>query len=508
MAARPFHAIFAGLDDAHGSYQLPRGNPAPGEKWEGRAVVIKSSVTVNLYTQHLQGDGSGLGIIPIMRDNHVWWCAIDVDDYNDKGPEHWDKQVRKLNLPLVVCASKSNGTHLFLFFSRRCPAKVAQDYLKSVCAKLGLPSPPRTEIFPKQTVLNDGGVGNWINLPYFGDTRLCVHQGRRLPLQEFLDLVAARELDPNELDSTLKQDDDDKGDGIVPPCIITIQKEGVPEGGRNNVLTQVAIYMRRRFDDAEWRDKLFDWNQEFCDPPLRPSEVNQIADSVGRKTYNYRCQEPVIAQFCNSTKCARVEFGIGNPGDQAYTDFPITHLTRVMTEPVTWLAEVNGVKVRCTTDQLTNFGSFRKRVLEELKVYLADRSNREWSDTVAELTMSATDEQMPEMVTESGQVSGMFYEWCAANCSVNRKWADILLGGPFYDEPSDSIYFLGSSILNYVHAVIDRRITPEIVWRTIEGRFNGMEKEMPVMDRSVKMWVVPCNGKRWFTPPEIGGDKF
>ena len=48
------------------------------------------------------------------------------------------------------------------------PAKAAQAELREFAKKLGLNA--GTEIFPKQTKLDEDGTGNWIIAPYFGDT--------------------------------------------------------------------------------------------------------------------------------------------------------------------------------------------------------------------------------------------------------------------------------------------------------------------------------------------------
>jgi hypothetical protein len=75
-------------------------------------------------------------------------------------------RIRKLQLPLVVCRSKSGGAHLFLFSKEWVPAKTMQTTLNQIAAAMGYGG---TEVFPKQVrlFLERGDVGNFLNLPYF-----------------------------------------------------------------------------------------------------------------------------------------------------------------------------------------------------------------------------------------------------------------------------------------------------------------------------------------------------
>jgi hypothetical protein len=57
----------------------------------------------------------------------------------------------------------------------------------------------------------------------------------------------------------------------------------VPKGARNSRLTRIAGSIRRQgYDETVVFTVLDTFNRNFCDPPLRTSEVEQIAHSIGR----------------------------------------------------------------------------------------------------------------------------------------------------------------------------------------------------------------------------------
>jgi len=116
-----FKAIFAGLDIAYGTYKI-EGSRHDG-KQAGKAVVVRKPPTDDLWEKHLNGVEPSLGIIPIRADNTCTWGCIDIDQYplDHKG---LIAKVRRLELPLVVCRSKSGGAHVFLFTKSPIPAGV------------------------------------------------------------------------------------------------------------------------------------------------------------------------------------------------------------------------------------------------------------------------------------------------------------------------------------------------------------------------------------------------
>ena len=130
-----FIDIFKGLDRAHGvTYVDKKGN---GEKIKGKSFVKRDPVTENLWRNHLQGTEPSLGIIPINDDNKCIWGCIDIDSYAGFDHPKLINKIKLLNLPLVVCRSKSGGAHVFCFTTVPVTAELMRNKLLSVSAVLG-----------------------------------------------------------------------------------------------------------------------------------------------------------------------------------------------------------------------------------------------------------------------------------------------------------------------------------------------------------------------------------
>lgn len=181
-----FASLFAGYEKAYGTF-LIRGT-APDGKAIGRAQTKRGQATPEIYQAHLNGAGGGLGVIMLREDNTVYFGAID---YDNKTMDHKKAEalLRELELPLVLCRSKSGGGHFYCFTSEPVPASIMRARLEEWTALLGMSN--TTEQFPKQGErYSENDIGNWINLPYFDadkTNRYAFRGGREIGLLEFLD---------------------------------------------------------------------------------------------------------------------------------------------------------------------------------------------------------------------------------------------------------------------------------------------------------------------------------
>src|SRR6185312_11457227 len=201
-------SLFEGMKEAHGTYQVE--SKQENGKMVGQALTLREPVSISLWERHLKGEES-LGIVPINRDSKAKWGAIDVDEY-PLDHAALIAQIREAEIPLNVFRSKSGGAHLILILSDFLPASQVVSTLKSWCALLKL---GKVEIFPKQTQLKveDGDLGNWLNMPYFGDTRpLLDDKAQPVSVNNFPSTVKV--VDPKELkEHKLKLEDSIIKDG-------------------------------------------------------------------------------------------------------------------------------------------------------------------------------------------------------------------------------------------------------------------------------------------------------
>lgn len=311
--AERFARLFRGYTKRYGRFDLT-SDAVPEQKRAGSAKTIDNELTFEEYKKHVEGS-VGIGVIPLTDDNLVHFCSLDIDvyklaDQRTQNLTHEDIAVALADDPLLVTRSKSNGIHVWLFSEQGVVASIATRYLEGVAARLGVTG---CEIFPKQTErVNEQDVGNWINLPYFGESRNAVIPDEEkglvslveATLSQFLDvaeniagsvtdewLVEHTRLPPNQRDG-LTNDLPLWMDG--PPCMQTLlvghpeKRDAIKkklergeitdeqftkqmaftnpqlaEGGRNEAFFNVGIYLRRRMFER--------------DPDREPTEADRRA---------------------------------------------------------------------------------------------------------------------------------------------------------------------------------------------------------------------------------------
>lgn len=148
-------SLFRGRGDCYGS-------------WEGGC--IKEPLTRRQFEQHLTS-GPHIGVYPLITD-HVSWGCIDIDgkDFDHDWHAMFDLAT---NLRTVLAVKHihahiertRNGYHLWVFPTRPVPAATMRRALMAACKAVGYD--PK-EVNPKQETLEDGKLGNYVRLPYYG----------------------------------------------------------------------------------------------------------------------------------------------------------------------------------------------------------------------------------------------------------------------------------------------------------------------------------------------------
>jgi hypothetical protein len=149
-----FMKLFRGLKDAYGT---------------GKGSWIRNPVRPEHFAKHLRGEGSGLGIGPLMPDNNVWFAAIDLDEPNFELAREMQEYIPGTSW---IERTRSGNVHVWVFFKEPLEAWVAMGMLKDVCVAVGR---KHTEVFPKNHNFAKVDLGNYINLPFHGVNRpiLC-----------------------------------------------------------------------------------------------------------------------------------------------------------------------------------------------------------------------------------------------------------------------------------------------------------------------------------------------
>ncbi len=270
-------AIFDGLRRAHGRFDIT-GQKDSGKK-EGKAFTVKEPWTIEHWERHLSGDQS-LGIVPINDDGMCKWGVIDVDEY----PLDVDalmKRVHEHSLPLIPLETKSGGVHLCLIMKEWVSAEWMRNTLYKWAVAIGREG---DELFPKQIRLaNQEDVGNWLNMPYFGASRMMWKDKDIETFLTWAESCAVTQEDCDKITKLIGEAPEDPWKQ-APPCLQTLTQEGVPEGGRNNYLFNMGIYFRKSGQTLE--NHLHEANANLPEP-VPSKEVETVIASVQAQEKDY-----------------------------------------------------------------------------------------------------------------------------------------------------------------------------------------------------------------------------
>lgn len=492
-------SLFDGLDRAHGQFIIT-GVKGSG-KIEGRATTVLGRATDNHWVEHLQGT-MGVGVVPIKDDGTVVWGAIDIDVYPIDFKKIYDK-IEQLNLPLVICRTKSGGAHVFLFGSEPLPAALVRSKLMVFAAALGY---PKVEIFPKQVRLaSRNDVGNWLNMPYFQHEkteRYCIVGDKQLTLEEFIEYANSKKVDEETLQNTVINSNgaDDFMDG--PPCLQSLASQGFPQGSRNSGLFAVGVYLRMKFPD-DWEKEMDPANQKYMNPPLPSKEVLLLTRSVSRKSYFYPCDKFPLNEHCSKELCRSRQFGIGE-GNEDDPMVNIGSLVKLLTNPPVWIIDVDGVRMELDTDDLISQDRFRKRCVELINNYPNRIKPVAWEKLVREKLRNVEMIEAPDDAGSEGRMWFYLDNFCTGMVQARVK-EELLMGKPWTSE--GRTYFRGSDFQRYLEQQHFRNMSSKELWAAMRRR-GAEHMTFNIKGKCVQCWSVPAFTQQDsdFEVPDVEGE--
>jgi hypothetical protein len=497
IAGRLYY-LFRGSQRAHGEYRPPV-DERPGEKVEGNHYFPDGPVTLEMWQQHLLGK-RGVGIVPVTEEGTCCWGAIDVDlEYaaDESIPAKYEDLLRVHRLPLLPLRSKSGGCHLFIFFNDPMPAKTVRRKLREWAIRLGLPE--STEIFPKQSILERGDKGSWLNMPYFGalsgtTNRYAVFEHKPLDLENFCSLAERLARTAAQI---LQGDDDDPSEG--PPCIEDILITGKTGDFRNNLLFNVGVYFRFKKLDENWETSVRRWNELHVKPPLDLAELGKILKSLGRKNnYNYRCKDAPICHHCNRDLCVTRKFGVGNDFEGWPT---ITDVVCYLADEPYFEFDMNRIHVRCDIEEISSQLRFRNLVGKWLHNLPPRVSVDRFEKFVNLLLAQARNIEVPPELSPSGQITYYLIKYLTGMKS--ESWEELRERDlPYHDSEEKLLYFRYPAFQRYLNeqrrgVTFTSRMT-FAVFRTAGAK----PTQVRVGYHNFACWKIPFEDDKLVIPPK------
>jgi hypothetical protein len=489
--AAQFHARFAGLERAHGHWtdSGKKKVRATGSKNAGSHGTVHSPATPELWAQHLAGTYS-LGIVPIRDDATCVFGAIDVDDYKaDVVKIH--KEIQERGLPLVPCRTKSGGIHLYCFTSEPVPATLMRAKLMEWAVALGYSG---VEVFPKQAKLaNDKDYGNWINMPYFGGEktdRYASIDGVALDVDTFLKYAETQAQTEISLTAIVLPEDAKLGDLLyeAPPCLQCLAKNGIPDGQRNKVMFNLAVYCKKRFGE-KFKEKMDELNVAIITPPLPSDEMTQLGDHAKKKEYNYTCKQDPLMPVCSRQICLTRQFGVAT--DEMDPGVNFGQLVKVLAEPPYYIWDVNGFRIQLQTSELMEQGRFHRKCFEKTGKWPNQLKQRVWHDIVQSASDLAIEEEVPPDSTPRGRMWVLLEQYCSARNQAVSK--DQLLMNKVW-ENEGKLYFSGPDFVKY----LDQqrfKVEEQLIWAWLkEGK--ATQQFFRIKSRGMRTWCIPAFEKQ------------
>ena len=487
-----FIEIFSGLNVAYGKF-IPEDKNDAG-KLQGKNQIIRQpdGLPEELWEDHLNGKVS-LGIIPIDENNKCRWGCIDIDKYNGFDHLKLIKKIRDNNLPLIVFRSKSGGAHIFMFFTVPVKASLVQSRLKEFASFLGCAS---SEIFPKQVklLLDKGQTGNYLNLPYFDadstERYALDDEGKPCSLESFYSMYSIY-AQPNADEEFLKLED-----YFVegPPCLNTLYHNGVPEGGRDETITNVAVFLKKS-GKTDFLIELGNINNKMCNPPLSQNQVQKIEKSVTKKEYDYACNKEPLASNCNRRECFRRKFGKG----ETDLDVAPTGLEKYGSEPPLWFLSLDGITkpLELETEDLQNQIRFQRRCMEQINIMPKIIKAPSWTEKIGAILGNATHTPV-KGVSNTEQFIEYLKEWCTNKGAAETK-EEIALGKPWLNREANGNrkhHFLLKDLEDFLQKKKFTVFHRNKMVRIIEQELKGVKKTIQLVKADgetvyMRPWTIP-----------------
>ena len=482
-----FKGIFEGLDSAYGQTIKTDQFDERG-KHKTKSYTVNNPPKIDIWKKHIEGIDPGLGIVPINKENKCRWGCIDIDTYPFNHKKFLN-QLKSKNIPMILFRSKSGGGHACLFTNDFVPAIIMRAKLKLIASALGF---AKAEIFPKQDYIrvDRGDTGSFLNLPYHGGDRTMRfaydEKGEALKIEDFFEAYKEKALSLNEL-KNLKIANDKEGDDFfkgMPPCLVTLLSDGVPNGQRNSCMYNVGVYLKKRYPDKdEWQSHMFTYNKKFMEPPLDVGEINTLIESLDGKDYRYKCKDEPIHSFCDAKKCSMKEFGVGDDGPTP----EITQIRKYDSDPPIYFVSIGGESVEVDDATLHDPEKFSLACMNQIGMPMMPVPKHAWRKLLIKLFANLEIIPAPYSSKLEVQLTEILGDYI--NKAPGKEMDDVLRGIAYTDKEG-STFFQFKSFWRYLlktKSWAEKTYPKQKTLRLLEIMFEVKEKQPKIDGKTYRV---------------------
>ena len=393
---------------------------------------------------------------------------------------------------MILFRSKSGGGHACIFTNNFVPAIIMRAKLKLIASALGF---AKAEIFPKQDYIrvDRGDTGSFLNLPYHGEDRTMRfaydEKGEALKINDFFEAYKEKAMSLDEL-KNLKIANDKEGDDYfkgMPPCLVTLLSDGVPNGQRNSCMYNVGVYLKKRYPDKdEWQSHMFTYNKEFMTPPLDTPEINSLIESLDSKDYRYKCKDEPIHSFCDAKKCSMKEFGVGDDGPTP----EITQIRKYDSDPPIYFVSIGGESVEVDDATLHDPEKFSLACMNQIGMPMMPVPKHAWRKLLIKLFANLETIPAPESSKLEVQLTEILSDYI--NKAPGKEMTDVLRGIAYTDKDGDT-FFQFKSFWKYLlktKSWAEKTYPRQKTLRLLQIMFEVKERYIKIETKTVRTFVM------------------
>ena len=120
------------------------------------------------------------------------------------------------------------------------------------------------------------------------------------------------------------------------------------------------------------------------------------------KIIKYKCKDQPMCAVCSPIQCRARQFGIGN-----FFEHQVSDLTKFESDESTWFLNIDGRRLKLSTEQLYDQHRFRKACMNEINIIPNLMRPNDWDSRIQTLLEVVEVIQMPHEITKTGRFESL-----------------------------------------------------------------------------------------------------